>query len=109
MARAWRLTRRAEASLIDIARWTHETFGARQVAAYEDDLIARCREIAVGSAQTQSCRALIDPDLPEDLRFARSGQLVIVFIQDEAQVVIIDFLHGRADLPGRLSALGSGE
>jgi toxin ParE1/3/4 len=103
MARPWRLTRRAETALLDIALWTHQTFGPRQAAAYEEDLITRCRDIASGTAQTQDCRRLIDPDLPENLRFARAGQHFIVFVEDDAQVTIIDFLHNRTDLPGRLA------
>ncbi len=105
MARPWRLTRRAETALMDIALWTHETFGPRQAAAYEEDLIARCRDIANGTVQTQDCRRLIDPDLPEDLRFTRAGQHSIVFVEDEAQVIVLDFLHNRSDLPGRLAEL----
>ncbi len=105
MSRPWLLTRQAEASLLEIALWTVETFGTRQAAAYEDDLIARCREIASGTAITQGCRQLIDPELPEDLRFTKSGQHFIVFIEDTAQVIIVDFLHSRSDLPGKLAAL----
>lgn len=74
MPKLWRLTRTAETSLIDIARWTYETLGPRQAEAHEEDLIAVCREIAAGTAQTHDCRRLIDLDLPEDLRFARAGQ-----------------------------------
>lgn len=105
MPKPWRLTRAAEASLIDIARWTVETFGSRQAAAYEEDLIATCRDIAAGEAITQDCRRLIDPDLPEDLRFTRAGQHFIVFIEDAKQVIIVDFLHARSDLPRRLANL----
>jgi plasmid stabilization system protein ParE len=105
MPKPWRLTRAAEASLIDIARWTIETFGPRQAAAYEDDLIAACCEIAAGTALSQDCRRIIDPDLPEDLRFARAGQHFVIFIEDAEQVIIVDFLHGRSDLPRRLAAL----
>ena len=105
MTRPWRLTQQAEASLLEIARWTMETFGSRQAAAYEEDLIAKCRDIASGDAVTQGCRQLIAPDLTEDLRFTRSGQHFIVFIEDAAQVIIVDFLHSRADLPGKLAAL----
>jgi plasmid stabilization system protein ParE len=106
MARPWRLTRHAEAALTDIAIWTVQTFGPRQAAAYEGDLIACCREIADGSAQSYDCRRLIDRSLPESLRFARAGQHFVVFIEDETQVVILDFLHARADLPRRLAGLG---
>ena len=67
MPKPWRLTRQAETSLIDIANWTLETFGPRQAAAYEEDLIARCTEIAAGMAMSQDCRRIIDPELPEEI------------------------------------------
>lgn len=105
MPKPLRLTRAAEASLIDIARWTHDTFGPRQAEAYEEDLIAACRDIAAGTAQTRDCRRLIDPDLPEDLRFARCGQHFIVFVENPDQVIVVEFLHSRSDLPKRLAAL----
>jgi toxin ParE1/3/4 len=105
MPKPWRLTRQAEASLIHIARWTIETFGPRQAEAYEADLIERCRAIADGTAQSQSCRRSIDPDLPEDLRFTRIGQHFVVFVESADAVVIVDFLHGRSDLPARLVRL----
>ena len=105
MPKPWRLTKGAEASLIDIALWTIETFGPRQAAAYEDDLIATCREIAAGTAVSQDCRRIIDANLPEDLRFARAGQHFVVFVEDAEQVIIIEFLHSRSDLPRRLAAL----
>ena len=54
---------------------------------------------------SQDCRRLIDPGLPEDLRFVRAGQHFVVFIEDSWQVIIIDFLHSRSDLPRRLANL----
>lgn len=105
MPKLWRLTRAAEASLIDIAQWTIETFGPRQAAAYEADLIGACRDIAAGSAPSQDCRRIIDPELPEDLRFARAGQHFVVFVEDAEEVIIVDFLHSRCDLPRRLTNL----
>ena len=105
MAKPWRLTRQAEASLVDIARWTYDTFGPRQARAYEDDLVARCEAIAGGTASSQACRRFIDPDLPEELRFTRAGQHLVVFVEDPDQVVIVDFLHARSDLPRRLRTL----
>jgi plasmid stabilization system protein ParE len=105
MSKPWRLTQTAQASLIDIARWTVETFGPRQTDAYEEDLIATCRDIAAGTALSQDCRRLIDPDLVENLRFSRCGQHFIVFAADVDQVIIIDFLHSRSDLPEKLAAL----
>lgn len=105
MPKPWRLTRAAQAALIDIARWTVESFGPRQAAAYEEDLIAVCRAIARGEAPSQDCRRLIDPNLPEDLRFARAGAHFVIFIEEAGQVIIIDFLHARSDLPRRLADL----
>ena len=107
MNRPWRLTKQAEASLMEIALWTLDTFGSRQAAAYEEDLIAKCHDIASGQAVTQGCRQLIASDLAEDLRFTRSGQHFIVFIEDASQVIIVDFLHSRSDLPGKLAALAT--
>jgi len=105
MLKSWRLTRQAEASLLDIALWTIETFGPRQAQAYEEDLIARCSGIASGNVASQSCRVIIDPDLKEDLRFARSGQHFIVFVEEDASLIIVDFLHSRSDLPAKLASL----
>jgi plasmid stabilization system protein ParE len=105
MAKPWRLTRAAEAALLEIAAWTFETFGARQEEAYEEDLILRCREIASGAALSQDCRRILDPGLPENLRFTRAGQPIVVVVEDARQVIIIDILHARSDLPRRLAAL----
>ncbi|MCC5991683.1 MAG: type II toxin-antitoxin system RelE/ParE family toxin [Rhodobacteraceae bacterium] len=105
MAKPWRLTRGAEASLLQIARWTNDSFGPRQAQAYEEGLIAACQQIAAGTALSYDCRRLIDPDLPEDLRFTRAGQHFVLFIEDAAQVIIMDFLHSRSDLPRRLANL----
>lgn len=56
-------------------------------------------------APSQECRRIRDPDLPEDRRFARAGQHVVVFLEDAERVIIIDILHGRSDLPRRLANL----
>ena len=109
MSKSWRLTRQAEASPVGIALWTFENFGSRQSAAYEEDLIRRCIDIADGTAISQGCRQLIDPSLPEDLRFTRSGQHFIVYIKDSDQVITVDFLHSRSDLPRKLATLADSE
>jgi len=106
MPKLWRLTRQAERSLVEIARWTFQTFGPRQAEAYEADLIARCVAIAAGEAPSQDCRRLIDPDLVDDLRFTRVGQHFIVFVDMPDQVIIVDVLQSQSDLPRRLAALG---
>ena len=59
---------------------------------------------------------MIDPALPEDLRFSRAGRHFIVLIEGADSVTIVrehtqirfareDFLHSRSDLPGKLAAL----
>jgi plasmid stabilization system protein ParE len=105
MPKPWRLTRQAERSLVEIARWTLESFGPRQAEAYEADFIARCAALAAGEAPSQDCRRRIDPDLPEDLRVTRAGQHVIVLVEMPDQVTLVDALHSRSDLPRRLAAM----
>ena len=101
----WRLTRAAEASLVDIALWTCQTFGPRQAEAHEADLIDRCEATPRGEAPWQGCAKVIDQRRTEDLRFARCGEHLIVFVDEPDRVIIVDFLHGRRDLPARLTEL----
>ena len=105
MPKTWRLTLHAESSLLDIALWTIKTFGPRQAQAYEEDLITRCSGIASGAVSSQSCRALIDPNLSENLQYTRSGQHFIVFVEDDTSVIIVDFVHVRSNLPEKLARL----
>ena len=105
MSKPWRLTRQAEASLTEIALWTLDTFGQRQAAAYEQDLIERCAGIASGTVVSRGCRQFIDPNLSEDLRFCWCGGHFIVFVESEDAVIVLDFLHARSDLPRRLAEL----
>ncbi|WP_164897088.1 hypothetical protein [Sinorhizobium meliloti] len=69
-------------------------------------MIARCAGIAAGTVPSQDCRRIISSELPEDLRFARCGQHFIVFVDNAEQVIIVDFLHARTNLPRRLAAQG---
>lgn len=100
----FRLTKQAEEHLIEIAIWTFDTFGARQADAYEQDLIFRCEQIAIGTAPHQSC-AVLDEGLKADLRYTRAGQHFIVFLEFDDEVIIVDFLHSRSDLPAKLAHL----
>lgn len=108
MPKPWVLTRQAEAALQEIAVWTIETFGKRQAEAYAEDLIEKCQALADGVALSRDCRRLVDADLPENLRFARSGQHFVVFLDGPDRMIVIDILHVRTDLPARLAALGEG-
>ncbi len=105
MSRSFRLTRRAETSLVDIALWTIETFGQRQADIYETELIARCETIARGEVVSRSCSVLIDG--ANDLRYARAGEHFLVFLEQSDEIVIVDILHSRSDLPHHISVLSS--
>ena len=105
MSRSFRLTRRAEASLVEIARWTIETFGAHQAEIYEVELLARCAAIVNGQAHSRSCAVLVDG--AEDLRFLRAGEHFLVFLDRPDAVIIVDILHSRSDLPRHVAALAA--
>ena len=103
MSRTFRLTRRAEASLVEIAKWTIATFGPRQADLYEVELLERCQAILRGQAHSRSCAVLVDD--AADLRFARAGEHFLVFLDRPNEVIIIDILHSRSDLPRHVAAL----
>jgi toxin ParE1/3/4 len=103
MSRSFRLTRRAEASLTEIARGTIETFGLRQAELYEAELLNRCESILNGQAHSRSCATLVDD--VEDLRFIRAGEHFLVFLDRSEEVIIVDILHSRSDLPRHVTSL----
>ena len=107
MPKPWMLTRQAETALKDIAVWTVETFGRRQAEAYAEDLIEKCQALANGAAPSKDCRRLVGRSLPENLRYARSGQHYVVFIAAPDRMIVV--LYVRMDLPARLAALGEGD
>ncbi|MFN3662239.1 type II toxin-antitoxin system RelE/ParE family toxin [Yoonia sp.] len=103
MSRSFRLTRRAEASLTEIARWTIENFGLRQAERYEAGLLDRCEAILSRQAQSWSCAVLMND--ADDLRFIRAGEHFLIFLDQPNEVVIVDILHARTDLPNHVAAL----
>ena len=103
MSRSLRLTRRAEESLVEIATWTIENFGLEQAELYENEVLTRCQAILNGLAHSRSCAVLVDD--AADLRFARAGEHFLVFLDQPDQVIIVDILHSRSDLPGHVAAL----
>mgnify|MGYP001423897653 FL=1 len=103
MSRSLRLTRRAEASLVEIAKWTIEQFGLKQTELYEDEVLTRCQAILNGQAHSRSCAVLVDE--AADLRFARAGEHFLVFLDQPDEVIIVDILHSRKDLPRHVAAL----
>lgn len=105
MTRPFRLTRRAEASLVEIARWTIDKFGQHQADLYEQELIARCQAITEGTAASRSCSILVEDAV--DLRYVRAGEHFLVYLDQPDSVIIIDILHSRCDLPRHVSALAT--
>jgi plasmid stabilization system protein ParE len=105
MSRSFRLTRRAENSLVDIARWTISTFGPQQADIYEAELLLRCEAIVNGQAHSHSCTSLVDD--AADLRFCRAGEHFLVFLERSDEVIIVDILHSRSDLPRHVAALAA--
>ncbi|WP_370301799.1 type II toxin-antitoxin system RelE/ParE family toxin [Pseudooceanicola sp.] len=103
MSRSLRLTRRAEASLIEIAKWTLATFGPRQAELYEAELMERCQAILNRQAHSRSCAVLVDD--AADLRFTRAAEHFLVFLDRPNDVIIVDILHSRSDLPRHVAAL----
>ncbi|QIE48043.1 type II toxin-antitoxin system RelE/ParE family toxin (plasmid) [Pseudohalocynthiibacter aestuariivivens] len=103
MSRSFRLTRRAEAKLVEIAEWTIATFGPKQAELYETELLDRCQAILNGQAHSRSCAILVDD--AEDLRYARAGEHFLVFLDRPDQVIIVDILHSQSDLPRHVAAL----
>lgn len=101
MTRSFRLTRRAEDSLAGAI----QQFGAHQADIYETELVARCEAIARGNAVSQSCSVLVDDEA--NLRYARAGEHFVVFLERFSEVLIVDFLHSRSDLPRSIAALGA--
>ncbi len=105
MSRSFRLTRRAEDSLVEIARWTIATFGPRQAELYEAELLSRCEAIVTGEAHSRNCSILVDD--AEDLRYLRAGEHFLVFLDQPEEVIIVDILHSRSDLSRHIAALSA--
>ena len=103
MSRSFRLTRRAEFSLVEIAKWTIANFGTQQVELYEAEVLDRCRAILNGQAHSRSCAVLVDD--AGDLRFARAGEHFLVFLDQPEEVIIVDIQHARSDLLRHVAAL----
>lgn len=103
----WRLTPAAAQSLEDIAAWTIERFGDRQADAYCETLITRLNTIAEGGPpRPRPCSALLATSHSKvDLTYVREGGHFIILRETHDRIDVIEFLHGRLDLPHKLEAL----
>jgi plasmid stabilization system protein ParE len=104
-AKPWRLTPRAEAALLEIALWTLEAFGPEQAERYEMEVLDRCAAAARGRAVTQDIALLASEAEGSGLRFVRAGEHFALFLEFAEEVVFVDFVHSRTDLPARLAAV----
>lgn len=58
---------------------------------------------------SRSCRQLVDPDLPEDLRYCRAGQHFVVCLEEPSRLVVVDVLPVSSDLRRRLAPLSGSD
>ncbi|MBS0562910.1 MAG: type II toxin-antitoxin system RelE/ParE family toxin [Proteobacteria bacterium] len=107
-AKSFRLSGRAKASYRKIGLWTRERFGSAQAEIYLTLLLDQCRKLAAGQAHHRSCRDVFAPDAREDLRFARAGEHYVIFVESTREVLVVDFIHSRLDLPGKVAGMGKG-
>jgi toxin ParE1/3/4 len=103
----WRLTRRAESSLVEIFAWTLDRFGERQAIAYRDTLIERIDAIAAGQPPHPRPCGLLTGKNPgaKDLVYYREGGHYIVMRDSEEALIVLEFFHQATDLPRHLEAL----
>jgi len=104
----WRLTRRAESSLVEIFAWTIERFGERQAIVYRDGLIERIELIAQGQPpHPRPCGQLMHGRASaDDLVYHREGGHYIVMRDSDDALNLLEFFHQATDLPRHLQTLG---
>jgi plasmid stabilization system protein ParE len=106
-----RLTRQAEARLVDIVDWTMSNFSGEQADRYEQQLIGRLDALARGeSPKGRSC-ALLAPGVVarDDLLYIKEGGHYIIYRESDDLIAVIDFMHGARDLAAILRELQGGD
>jgi toxin ParE1/3/4 len=93
---AFRFSRRAEADLLSIGRYTLSTWGHAQAVRYLDDLEACCRMLANNPALGRSC-----DEVRPGLRRIEHGKHVVFYrLRESGGILIVRILHQRM-LPER--------
>ena len=105
MKRSFAFAPAALDALADISAWTYQTFGPRQAEIYCDDLIAKCGSIAAGDVHSRNCSVLSGSRKKSGLHYAQCGQHFIVFYDSKGEIVVLDFIHMREDLPRQIAFL----
>ncbi len=92
---AFRLSRLAEADLLNIGTYTLRTWGAAQTLRYIDALEASCQQLADTPASGRSCE-----DVRPGLYRQEQGKHVIFFRREPEGILVSRILHERM-LPQR--------
>lgn len=97
----WRLTPRAEESLVDIFTWTIKNFGERQALAYRDGLIVSINKLASAAPpHGRSCAALMQGRIgAESLTYYREGGYYIIMRDTDEYLEILEFFHQNSNFP----------
>ena len=105
--RPWRLTPRAEESLVDIFTWTIKNFGEYQALAYCDGLIARINKLAGNEPpHARSCSVLMQGRKgAESLTYYHEGGHYIIMRGTDNLLEILEFFHQNTNLPYHLEKL----
>ena len=91
------LSRRAETDLIEIARYTLETWGEDQAVRYIDELEACCHRLSENPALGRAC-----DQVRPGLRRIEHGRHVVFYRRDGTGILVSRILHQRM-LPERHS------
>jgi toxin ParE1/3/4 len=92
---ALRYSRRAEADLLGIGRYTLRTWGEQQTIRYIDDLEACCQMLAENPMLGRAC-----DHIRPGLRRMERGRHVVFYRQDARGILVSRILHQRV-LPER--------
>jgi toxin ParE1/3/4 len=92
---AFRFSRRAEADLLGIGRYTLRKWGKAQTSRYLSELEASCQTLAENPALGRAC-----DDIRPGLRRLEHGKHVIFYRQEPAGILVSRILH-QSMLPGR--------
>jgi len=87
---AYRLSRLAEADLLDIATYTLETWGQDQAVRYVDDLEACCRRLADNPELGRACE-----HIRPGLRRMEHGRHVLFYRMEADGILVSRILHHR--------------
>lgn len=95
-----RLSRRAEADLLNIAAYTFRTWGEAQTIRYLDGIEACCRGLAGDPPSGRTC-----DQMRPGLRRIEHGKHVVFFRIEKTRILVSRILHERM-LP-EIHAIGS--